>query len=1330
MGDKYTDRRINEKYIDNNYMKYVYNIFPDNISKRIKDYMSEIGILDQIHPNDIIRKILRSQIEREQNKQNYEKVRTAYHIIYSGNNDIIIQSELKDIPKLGPLLNKYIASKNNWYDNENKAYDAYKELISRQARSKYQSQAKAANKSKMKRVQKRMEESKLKEEEEKKTVRFEVNYDGSEDYFDRLLRQVYSNENREYSIVDVDVSIPQEILENEILFSRFIDNIKEKCARASHLTINDKNIVLMYEFSVMSELGTRTYTRETFLASYLRLKDKTNTTKSDDIVYDNIKHNNNFTITFFRRKGQSNRGGRYWKYFNTTEMDFEKLGIFREIPNDFVDSCFLESLRALGYNNEIKMGQLCEYINRGRITNKNMPKAAKVLGIQIKLWSELNINDRDKSDKRKAKGQWKKWKSYNWNTECEDIYELVETEDHYMPMLTFDISKHYLENYLSWRGIYSPNHYKKYTKSKRHVITKAEDLTRCITYTRKKGKLEESIVDYRATTKDIVWFLLNTPGVQKPIGANDIDSMCSYFNEDMHFEELCDMKEEYSKPVDKQATKDYYSRIAYIKNKSIYNKNYTDEKVEMELKSFEKYVHKDKYDNKFVYPTNLPDKYKDLYHPDNKFNTSDQLRKEFFPLIESQEFFRKIKTEDGYWREVVDFNHKNDVTTKQYRNIYLDLESGFQPIIEENSKGEKQTKYRHIPYCICYVDDNNKEYKFKGPTCIKDCLDSLKGRYRVYCHNMKYEMQFIFKYLTNIQDRNNLKIIQSGGSIYNVSGYYINKETKFASELFFKDSYKLISSPLSKFDKIFGLKIAKDICPYDLYTIDNIYKEEEKISSALKYIKNKDKDQFMKNIEKYRTGPDTFKHIEYSIDYCMQDCRVTKAGVEKFREWLYILTLQDVHNVLTSASIANNYLTEAGCYEGCYKISNIPRHFIQKCVIGGRVMCRDNKRQHIKEAKIQDFDAVSLYPSAMYRIGNNIGGYIKGKPKLLLQEQLNKAFLDTVDAYFIEIQVNKCNKHLHMPIGSYKDDTNIRRFENLINKTIYVDKYGFEDLIRYQDIKYKITKGYYYNEGRNNKIKETIRNVFDERLKFKKLNNPIQMVYKLIMNSSYGKTIQKAHDTKVQIVREDQITEYKIKNWHLIKYIDKVRESNLNIVTLYDSINKHYSMPHIGTEILSMSKRIMNEVMCLAESMKIPIWYTDTDSMHINDSDIPLLEKEFNNKYKRKLIGKSLGQFHSDFSSSKGKVLYSTELIAITKKMYIDKLLIEDGSYDYHIRMKGISTSSILHNNKDPMKTYSIIYKGEPVEFDLCADRVIFEFDKGFGVKKIDHFIRKIHVPK
>ena len=58
--------------------------------------------------------------------------------------------------------------------------------------------------------------------------------------------------------------------------------------------------------------------------------------------------------------------------------------------------------------------------------------------------------------------------------------------------------------------------------------------------------------------------------------------------------------------------------------------------------------------------------------------------------------------------------------------------------------------------------------------------------------------------------------------------------------------------------------------------------------------------------------------------------------------------------------------------------------------------------------------------------------------------------------------------------------------------------------------------------------------------------------------------------------------------------------------------------------------------MCLAEDIGALIYYTDTDSMHIEDRFVcgkndSLLGQAFRGKYGRELIGKQLGQFHTDF---------------------------------------------------------------------------------------------------
>ena len=102
--------------------------------------------------------------------------------------------------------------------------------------------------------------------------------------------------------------------------------------------------------------------------------------------------------------------------------------------------------------------------------------------------------------------------------------------------------------------------------------------------------------------------------------------------------------------------------------------------------------------------------------------------------------------------------------------------------------------------------------------------------------------------------------------------------------------------------------------------------------------------------------------------------------------------------------------------------------------------------------------------------------------------------------------------------------------------------------------------------------------------------------------------------------------------------------------------------------ILSMSKRIMNEVICTAEDNDIEIFYQDTDSMHLYEKEIPKLQKIYNAKYGRELIGTDLGQFHSDFemSGSVGEVS-SLLTVMLGKKCYLDVLKDDSDQVGCHI---------------------------------------------------------------
>ena len=136
------------------------------------------------------------------------------------------------------------------------------------------------------------------------------------------------------------------------------------------------------------------------------------------------------------------------------------------------------------------------------------------------------------------------------------------------------------------------------------------------------------------------------------------------------------------------------------------------------------------------------------------------------------------------------------------------------------------------------------------------------------------------------------------------------------------------------------------------------------------------------------------------------------------------------------------------------------------------------------------------------------------------------------------------------------------------------------------------------------------------------------------------------------------INKYMIKNSAKITEINQINE-NLYQVKTTKSIYDFNTNTLLGVQVLSMSKRIMNEVMTTAEDLDIKIFYQDTDSMHIEKSRLKDLEIEFKKRYNRELVGKNLGQFHNDFDELNDSWAYKS--IFNGKKCYIDMLTNEEG---------------------------------------------------------------------
>jgi len=255
-----------------------------------------------------------------------------------------------------------------------------------------------------------------------------------------------------------------------------------------------------------------------------------------------------------------------------------------------------------------------------------------------------------------------------------------------------------------------------------------------------------------------------------------------------------------------------------------------------------------------------------------------------------------------------------------------------------------------------------------------------------------------------------------------------------------------------------------------------------------------------------------------------------------------------------------------------------------------------------------------------------------------------------------------------------------------------------------------------------------IEHLFKERLKHKKAKNEaMQLILKLMMNASYGKTITKQTYKEKVVVYKKQLDNYIANNFNII---DEIKKLNDHQFMVFQNTNDNsYNMAHVGVFILSMSKRIMNEVFNTANKLGCPLYYTDTDSIHCNYNDVVKIEEQFREDYDRELTGKNLGQFHIDFNlDGAASEIYSKSAIFLGKKCYIDKLESKDKNGNiitgYHYRMKGVNVQGIehcadTHFNGDVFEVYKHLSKGNEQEFILNpkGKKPSFEYLKLGGVR-------------
>ena len=698
-----------------------------------------------------------------------------------------------------------------------------------------------------------------------------------------------------------------------------------------------------------------------------------------------------------------------------------------------------------------------------------------------------------------------------------------------------------------------------------------------------------------------------------------------------------------------------------------------------------------------------------------------------------------------------------------------------------------------------------------GPNCCEEMFNwvaqnpAFSDRYLVFmAHNLNFDFNRLLRHASNLWVTGG--IFKSVSKTDCVNAILCPKKTSgglyYGRQIYFMDSLSLTQMKLAKFAESFQLDgIQKEIMPYDYYTETNLEKWsiENRVplcEALLKAFPNNDKKQeeFKDAIEKSGSFIDIgqmrddvfmsyFLPLDYAKFYCEQDCRVLMKGLMAHRTGCYNVPLIDpdpnyetpteipceidILNCISVPQYATFYLGLNGSFAGAYDVSGVIRDYIARSVVGGRCMVEGNiphmhgkgdhkgKEEPIKEGEhiVEDFDACSLYPTAMWRgCSKEHGhkGYPKGKPKFW-KEGVD---LSTCNQYYITVRITKVGKPRRFPLFPSSKPGGGRHWSNdVIGMEFVFDKVQWEDVQEFQEAEGEIVCGVYFNEGGNPRIGECMTFLYQNRLDEKKKENEYAKTHqkpvcraqsnlrKLIMNSSYGRMIMNPIEKEIKFVYgRDLIEKFCINHHHTISELAPVRDydaskpldmklpSDFNAFYIFQKRElvkqqEHRSLPHWGCFVLSESKRVMNEIMCAAEDVEARIHYQDTDSMHIVKEHIPKLEEEIQKRYGHRELGpiisgkdgvkEALGRFHGDFAplvydASKSNQYHapiSLYCIFIGKKMYFDYLIQhhkEDPSQTLvgaHAKMKGIPTKVVtmyskkkFENEKDTNRATQLLF--------------------------------------
>ena len=323
----------------------------------------------------------------------------------------------------------------------------------------------------------------------------------------------------------------------------------------------------------------------------------------------------------------------------------------------------------------------------------------------------------------------------------------------------------------------------------------------------------------------------------------------------------------------------------------------------------------------------------------------------------------------------------------------------------------------------------------------------------------------------------------------------------------------------------------------------------------------------------------------------------------------------DINKELTIGNIAYKSFIKSLKYEIEIEQDVSINLIIRQALYGGRVYCLKTYGKNLIE-----YDVNSLYPAAM------LNEYPAGTRILISKATINDIhMLDKKGLlYILSCQLETSKKFKISPIAISKIEQ--EQYINLAkaNKLYFDKEYTYKpcsfingifltsidlkELIKY-GYKIKLVYSIYYWEKKAKFFDNYINEIYTQRL-LKKSNETLDLIYKLLMNSLYGKLCQKPILNTISIIHKKQYKNY-IQKLHRSSIINSDGIPKGDYLIMYSEHLPMVNKPtHLACFILAYSRKIMNQIFDLLGGFENPRWYySDTDSVYVTKKDSFLLKK-------------------------------------------------------------------------------------------------------------------------